>query len=326
MPVRNEERFLPEAIASIQRQSFTNWELIAVDDGSSDQTPQLLRDAARTDPRICPLPHPGSGLVAALNFGLRQCSSDLVARMDGDDISHPRRFEKQIAHLQAHPETTLVGCGFRHFPRPAITDGMLAYESWQNRIRSPEVLARELYVESPLTHPGVMFRKKTILAAGGYRDMGWAEDYDLWLRLAQLGHRMEKLEDCLFYWRDRPERLTRTAETCTLEAFRACKVHHLKNSYLKGLGSLSIWGTGSEGKAWRKALEREGIAVHRWIDVHRGRIGQRIQGAPVHSYESLEPGCGPMLICIGTKGVRQQVRDWTRERGIIEGRDYLCVT
>jgi len=326
MPLRNEERHLPEALASMARQTHEDWELIALDDGSTDATARILAQAAARDRRIRPFKNPGSGLVTALNFGLGRCASDLVARMDGDDISHPRRFEKQIAHLNRQPQTSLVACGFRHFPRPAITDGMLAYELWQNRILDTETVQRDLFVESPFVHPSVMYRKEAVLQVGGYRDMGWAEDYDLWLRLAGSGHRMEKLPECLFFWRDRAERLTRTAAHCSLDAFRACKAHHLKEGYLKGVRSVCLWGAGDEGKAWRKALEAEGIGVHRWIEVHPGRIGQRIAGARVESYETLRPGCGPLLLCIGTKGARQQVRDWTRERGILEGRDFICVT
>src|SRR5512136_1967380 len=117
LPVRNEACHLPDALASLFRQTMTSWELVAVDDFSTDGTHAILAAAARRDHRVRILPSPGRGLVAALNAGLAECRAPLVARMDGDDISHPRRFELQAALLDTKPGIGLVACAFRHFPR-----------------------------------------------------------------------------------------------------------------------------------------------------------------------------------------------------------------
>ena len=126
MPVRNEERYLQAALDSLYRQSLPDWELLAVDDGSLDATPGILSRAARADARVRVIRREGGGLVAALNDGLKECRAPLLARMDGDDISHPRRLELQACYLQANPGAGLVACGFRHFPRTGLKRGMLA--------------------------------------------------------------------------------------------------------------------------------------------------------------------------------------------------------
>ncbi len=165
-----------------------------------------------------------------------------------------------------------------------------------------------------------------MLDLGGYRDVGWAEDYDLWLRLASRGTRFTRLPQTLFFWRDRPERLTRTAANCSAEAFRACKAHFLKKSYLSSTNTVTLWGAGLEGKAWRKALQAQDIQVGRWIEIDRRKIGQRIHAAPVVPPDDLSPGQGRMLITIGAKGARAQVRQWANGRGLVEGEDFVCVT
>ncbi|WP_429886409.1 glycosyltransferase family 2 protein [Geoalkalibacter halelectricus] len=326
MPVRNEARHLPAALASVLRQSFTDWELVAVDDGSQDATAQILAEAARRDARVRVVTLAPSGLVAALNAGLAACRAPLTARMDGDDICHPLRLERQLDYLRAHPHTTVLGCAVRHFPRPALPDGMRAYERWQNALVSDEQIRRDLLVESPLVHPSVVFRTDAVTGAGGYRDAGWAEDYDLWLRLAARGARFAKVPQLLFFWRDRPERLTRTAPTCSAEAFRACKVHHLRQGLLKGAREVTLWGAGIEGKAWMRALGAAGVRVTRWIEVDPRKIGQTIHGAPVAPVDALHRGIAPVLVTIGAKGARAQVRDYTERVGLIEGRDFVCVT
>lgn len=326
LAVRNEQRHLPAALASLQAQTLRDWELIAVNDGSRDRTGAILRQAAQSDPRIRVFNRPGRGLVAALNFGLRHCRASLIARMDGDDRCHPRRLELQARFLRLHPRIGLVATAVRHFPAWRIKEGLRAYQEWQNALRRPEEIRRDLYVESPFAHPSVMLRRDILLRVGGYQERPWAEDYDLWLRLARAGVRFARLPQVLLDWRDRPQRLTRTAPTCTAAAFRACKIHHLQQDFLHQVGEVSLWGAGLEGKAWRKALAEAGIAVTRWLDVDPRKIGQRIHGAPVHSIDTLQPDGPPVLVTIGARGARPQVRAWARQRNLREGQDFLIVT
>ncbi|AMV72590.1 glycosyltransferase [Desulfuromonas carbonis] len=325
LTVRNEEEFLPAALASLQRQTFTDWELVAVDDGSTDRTPQLLA-AAALDPRVRLLTLPPQGLVSALNSGLAACRAPLVARMDGDDVCHPQRLARQWRYLQNHPECLLVASRVRHFPRPRLAGGMRDYERWQNSLLDDAAIRRDLYVESPFAHPSVMFRTGQVLAAGGYRDLGWAEDYDLWLRLARRPGTFARLPEPLLFWRDRDRRLTRTSPACSPAAFRACKIHHLRQTFLAGATQVTLWGAGTEGKAWRKSLAEAGIAVSGWVEVDRRKIGQVIHKAPVVAVDALQAGGARILVTIGARGAREQVREWSRQRGLVEGRDFLCVT
>lgn len=326
LPVRNEEQLLPAALASLLRQTLTEWELVAVNDGSSDATGHILDAAAGRDPRIRVLHQPPTGLVAALNTGLASCRAPLVARMDGDDICHPRRLELQAAFLKDHPEVTLVTCSVRQVPRQHLTDGMRHYEDWQNSLLDHGQIMRDRYIESPFVHPSVMFRRDAVQALGNYRDTGWPEDYDLWLRLAVAGARFARIPEVLFYWRDRPGRMTRTASEYTLNAFRACKAHHLRQSFLAGVNEVTLWGAGIEGKAWRKILLAEGVAIRRWLEVDPRKIGQTIHGAPVIGIDAIAPGDGKILVTVGAKGARAQVRAFAHEAGLCEGEDFLCVT
>ncbi|PLX84084.1 MAG: glycosyl transferase [Desulfuromonas sp.] len=326
LPVRNDATHLPAAIASIQRQTLTDWELIVVDDGSTDGTTQWLQSAAEADRRLSIITQPALGLVPALNSGLKACNAPLVARMDSDDIAHPRRLFTQLNAFKEQPELTLCASAVRHFPRPHIQGGMLAYEKWQNRLIGHCDIQRNLFVESPFVHPSVMFKKQAVQTAGGYRKMPWAEDYDLWIRLAVSGSIFYRCPETLLYWRDRPERLTRTAENCTLDAFRACKVHFLSQSYLCNCQQVTLWGAGQEGKLWARALRDAGINVNRWIEVDPKKIGQRIHGAPVCEPDDLNTHPAKTLITVGARGARQQIRDWADQHRLIEGEHYLCVT
>ncbi|MBJ6752756.1 glycosyltransferase [Geomonas anaerohicana] len=325
MPVRNEEKHLPAALASLSAQSFRDWELVVVDDGSTDRTSDILARAAAADARVRVLATGGQGLVPALNLGLAECRSELVARMDGDDVAHPDRLQAQVAFLAAHPEVGLLATNFQHFPRRRIGSGMLGYQQWQNSLLSHEAILADIFVESPFVHPSVMYRKELVLQVGGYRDMGWAEDYDLWLRLAAAGTRFARLLETLFFWRERPERTTRTNPAYAAQAMRLCKLHHLLQGFLKGEGSVILAGAGLEGRAWYRILHEVGIGVEAWLDVDPKKIGRQLHGAPVLATGDLHPTGTKLLMTVGARGARAVVRESTRQAGFIEGIDAVCV-
>ncbi|GFO63215.1 glycosyltransferase [Geomonas paludis] len=325
MPVRNEEQHLPAALASLSAQSFRDWELVAVDDGSTDRTPDILARAAAADARVRVLATGGQGLVPALNLGLAECRSELVARMDGDDISHPARLQAQIGYLAAHPEVGLLATSFHHFPRRHIGSGMMGYQQWQNSLLCHDAILADIFVESPFVHPSVIFRKEEVLQVGGYRDMGWAEDYDLWLRLAAAGTRFARLPETLFFWRERPERTTRTNPAYAAQAMRLCKLHHLLQGFLKGERSVILAGAGLEGRAWYRILGEVGIRVEAWVDVDPKKIGRQLHGAPVLATRDLETSGTKLLMTVGARGARAVVRESTRQAGFVEGIDAVCV-
>jgi glycosyltransferase involved in cell wall biosynthesis len=299
---------------------------VVVDDGSSDETPAILSAAARDDSRIRVIRREGGGLVTALNSGLPFCRAPLLARMDGDDISHPRRLEYQAAYLDTHADTGLLACDFRHFPRSTLKQGMLAYETWQNTLSDHDLIMRDRFVESPFVHPSIVVRRDLIIQAGGYRDSGWPEDYDLWLRLAESGIRFARLPLTLLFWRDHPNRATRTMGEYSADAFRACKLHYLQQGFLRGEQRVIIAGAGLEGRAWQRLLADEGIGISCWVDVDPRKIGRTLHGSPVAGTDQLQRRQDKVLVAIGVRGAREQFRDLARSMDLLEGIDFVCVS
>ncbi len=180
MPVRNGARWLGEAVESVVAQTLPDWELIAVDDGSTDDTPRILAEWERRDRRIRAVRQDALGLVAALNRGLADAHAPLLARLDADDRALPQRLERQLRHLDAHPDIGLLGSWAQEIDERGARRGDLKPAT------EPEALARILMQGNPFVHSSVMFRTDVVRRLGGFRPaFRAAEDYDLWLRIAE---------------------------------------------------------------------------------------------------------------------------------------------
>ncbi|HKJ28486.1 MAG TPA: glycosyltransferase family 2 protein, partial [Anaerolineales bacterium] len=153
MPCYNSSETLEETLQSIAAQTLTDFEVVAVDDGSEDDTRHILEAWAQKDPRFRCLSLPHGGIIPALNAGLESCQSEWVARMDADDRMHPTRLEKQLAYLTAHPDTALVSSLVGGFPQDTLREGFRIYIDWLKSLPTHEAITRQIYVESPLCHP-----------------------------------------------------------------------------------------------------------------------------------------------------------------------------
>ena len=324
LPFYNAASTLPSCLRSIQRQTETRWECIAVDDGSTDAGPGLIEAARAADPRFVLISRPRAGLVAALNAGLARCRADFIARMDADDWMHRDRLAAQLSGLAARPELAGLGTRVRTFPRGPDNPGRQRYEHWLNHLDKPESVARDAFIECPLAHPTLMIRGP-VLRAFGYRDMGWPEDYDLVLRLLAAGHSLANLSRRLLGWRDGPGRLSRRAPEYALERFTACKAAHLASGPLQASDHYLLWGYGSTGRALRRALLPLGKTPSHIIEVHPRRVGKTIHGAPVVPPEAI-PGLPrhPLLVSVAGPGPRGEIRSALAAMALQEGRDFYC--
>lgn len=326
LPVHDAVGTLAAALRSVRWQTFQDWEAVLVDDGSTDGSLELAHAAAREDPRLRVLPRPHQGLVPALQAGLAECRAPLVARMDADDLCRPDRFARQVECLDAHPQVAAVGSLVRVFPMATRTPGMARYEEWLNSLLSPEEIGRDLFVESPLVHPSVTFRRAAVEAVGGYRDSGGPEDYDLWLRMWERGARFAKVPEVLFFWRDHPGRVTRTDPRCHRDRFRDLKIETLFRGALSAGQEILVWGAGPNGKALCRDLAERGRPASAFVDSHPGRRGQRIAGLPVLGPDDLPPvGEATLLSTVGRPLARAEIRRHLEGLGWVEGRHFFCL-
>lgn len=328
LPCYNATDTLDECLTSLANQTLEDYEVVAVDDGSSDGTLEILKSWQHRDPRLQVLSLPHQGIVAALNAGLSACRATYIARMDADDRCMPARLELQAQFLDSHPDIVLVGCLVRSFPEEQVRQGFKIYIEWQNSLITDEDIRREIFVESPFAHPSVTFRKIWVEQLGGYQDYGWAEDYDLWLRLYLAEAHFGKVPEMLLEWRETPRRLTRTDSRYSLENFLRLKAHTLMRGPLQGRGAVFIWGAGMMGRRLGKQLQRQKAPLVAYVDVDSKKIGRTRRGLPILAPQEFQvwwqQASYPILLAaVGARGARPLIRTRLAGFGLREGEDWL---
>lgn len=295
-----------------------------MDDGSLDETAAIAERFAAADSRVRLLRCERRGLVAALAEGIAACRAPWIARMDADDAMHRDRLAAQLAYLARNPDLAGAGSHVRLFPRSALPAGRRRYEAWLNGLRSADEVSRDRYVECPIAHPTWIIRRE-LLERFGYRDCGWPEDYDLLLRLFESGHRLGVVPRRLVAWRDRPERLSRRHPAYALDRFVACKAAHLASGFLAGRRDYVLWGYGGTGRALRRALAAHGCHPTHIVELHPGRLGQRIHGAPVVAPEALaQLPRRPLVASVAGAAARGRIRGALAAMGFREMSDFIC--
>ncbi|KAA3646667.1 MAG: glycosyltransferase [Chloroflexi bacterium] len=330
LPCYNATATLNETLESLAAQTHHDFEIVAVDDGSTDGTADMLATWAQSEPRLRVITQEHAGVIGAANTALANCESTYVARMDADDRAHPERLAKQAAYLDAHPDVGVVGCLVRGFPESELREGFRIYIDWLNSLVSNEDIRREMFVESPIANPSAIFRKELVLDAGGYQDRGWPEDYDLWLRLYLSGAKFAKVPEVLLDWRDHPTRLTRADSRYSLENFIRTKAHYIAQGPLVGRDAVILWGAGMMGKRVSKHLLRAEVPLVVFVDVDKAKIGRTRRGLPIVSPDELMEWWGryenpALLAAVGARGARKLIRARLNEFGLVEGKDWWGV-
>ena len=195
MSVYDGEKFLEEAVLSVLNQTYKDFEFIIIDDGSTDSSLKMLRSFEKKDERIKLVSRENKGLTRSLNEGIKLAQGEYIARMDGDDISMPKRFEKQIDFLEKNKDIALCGTWAINIDENGNEIGEYKTPTTNKEIR------KMILFHNPFIHPSVMMRKEIINNVGLYNEkIKYAQDYEYWLRIIKK-NKMANLNSFLLWYR-----------------------------------------------------------------------------------------------------------------------------
>lgn len=302
MPVYNVEPYLAQAINSVLNQTYSNLELIAVNDGSKDGSGAILDEYARRDPRLIVVHQPNQGVVAAANHGINLAKGEFIARQDSDDVSFPRRIEQQVEAMLKHPDIELLTGSFEGFDE----DDEFIYRDVLPA--DDHDIKRAMYLRNPIGHGTTMYRAATLREVGAYGAngdvRGIAEDYELFLRLAAKG-KFHALEAPMYHWRINSKGITSTQNKLMVQIMKELVDALWQRSTPPVIGTAELRRRGNH---YLKTYKKRGVSMKYAMLADNAQLGIKMikYGRPGMGIHQLFA-----VFCVGRSGahaVRMRLR------------------
>jgi len=300
MPVKNASSFLDECIDSIVAQNNIHWELIAVNDNSTDNTLDKLIFFSNTEKRITVLNNSGNGIIDALRTGYEASSGELITRMDADDIMPPNKLE-DLKKLLIESGKGFVATGLvKYFSAKTLGDGYLKYEKWLNGLCLNKANFSEIYKECSIPSPCWMLWKSDFDKCAGFNSNTYPEDYDLAFRMYKNKIKVVGSNNILHYWRDSENRASRTDTNYQDNSFLTLKVNHFLDIDFNPDKNLILWGAGKKGKKIAQLLLNSQIQF-KWLCNSPSKIGHNIYNVIMEDCQSVNLNDSQVIVAVANE-------------------------
>jgi glycosyltransferase involved in cell wall biosynthesis len=314
IPVRNEELYLSECITSIQHQLYHDWELIIVDDHSTDHTKQIASAAAKQDPRIIYHASMKEGITPALTAGLKRSKGQFITRMDGDDLMPVDKLARMVELLKAQGQKSVVTGLVKYFPEQQISKGYQQYERWLNTVQQEQTHYREIYRECMVASANWMMYLETFLSIGGFDGLAYPEDYAMTFRWFDHHLSIVSLPIVTHLWRDHPARTSKISSDYAQEAFFELKIKHFVKTHDLSR-SLVVWGNNKKSKITTKLLSDFGYTFHQMV---------LEDNTGLDHYREVEKLKRPLVLITvyPDQKHKEQINNYLAKINLAEGKDY----
>ncbi|WP_240472259.1 glycosyltransferase family 2 protein [Mangrovimonas xylaniphaga] len=295
-PFKNTADFLPACIKSIQSQTHTFWELIIVDDNSTDNSYEIVNSYAEKDPRIKLFKNNGTGIISALRLAFNESKGVFITRMDSDDIMSPDKLQFMLHDLKIHGKGHIALGLVQYFSNSGhLGNGFQRYETWLNKLTMKGDNFKEIYKECAIPSPCWMVYRTDLEACKAFRPNRYPEDYDLAFRFYKGQLKCIPSNTVLHQWRDYPDRASRTDEHYSKNHFIPLKIRYFLKLDYDNKRPLALWGAGHKGKMVARRLIANRIPFT-WLCNNEKKIGKHIYGLELHSFEYLKTFKQPQCI------------------------------
>lgn len=314
IPYKNTAKFLPECLESIVNQTFTKWEVLAVNDHSTDESNEIVQDFVHKDARIRSLENRGNGIIDALQTAYHHSKGKFITRMDSDDVMMPNKIQTMCADLTKYGQGYVALGLVKYFSETGINDGYQRYENWLNQLISKGENFEEIYKECVIPSPCWMVCRADFDRAGGFNSTIYPEDYDLTFRFFEIGLQCIPSKTLLHFWRDYPIRTSRTSSNYAENTFLELKVYYFLRLSYNPTKDLVVWGAGKKGKTIAALLEKEKIPFL-WVCDNPKKIGKNIYGQHLKDWKILsEMSNTQSIITVANENAQQTIRAYFKQQ------------
>jgi len=306
MPVKDTAQYLPDCLESITSQTHKNWELIAVDDHSTDESFQIIERYALADKRIKPCTNSGTGIIEALKTGYALSKGHFITRMDSDDKMAPEKLSTMLRQLEDYGKGHIATGLVHYFSASPLGDGYKKYQNWLNNLSSTGTNFNDLYKECPIPSPCWMVFRSDFEKCKAFNSQIYPEDYDLCFRFYLNGLQCIPADAILHYWRDYSNRTSRTNAHYSDNRFLSIKLHYFFNLHYNSDKTLVVWGAGKKGKQVAKHCAEKSIPF-RWITNNEKKVGKEIYGIILEQEQNFRLHDTQIIVTIANSEEKKEV-------------------
>jgi glycosyltransferase involved in cell wall biosynthesis len=323
IPFKNVEEYLEECLESIRSQTYQNWEVIAINDHSDDNSLAIAERFSQLDNRFKIFTNTESGIITALRKAYEHCSGEFISRMDADDHMTIDRIHTMLTSLKEKGEGSLAIGQVKYFAKDGVNDGYDRYEKWLNQLTAGGTNFEDIYKECVIPSPCWMVHKTDLEVCGAFLPNRYPEDYDLAFRFYQKGLTCIPCNKILHYWRDYDTRTSRTSIHYAQNYFLEIKLHYFLKLEYNPNKTLVIWGAGKKGKTIAKSLTESNIHF-KWVCDNPKKIGKDIYGVKLIHFSELQTFINPQsIITVANEEEQMSIQSFLTDLKQKPAKDYF---
>lgn len=325
MPFKNVELFLSKTLESIKNQSYSNFELIGVNDHSVDSSVEIFKSFSNIDERFVLLENKGKGIIPALISGENIACGNFISRMDADDLMTENRVEVLVGSLLQNGLNSVAVGGVKYFSdSKVINQGYKNYEIWLNKLTSEGDNFNDIYKECSIPSPCWMMYRSTFDIIGGFSKSIYPEDYDLAFRMYKSDLKIIPEHKILHNWRDHYDRASRNDKNYMDNAFWPLKVKYFLEIDCSDKNKIAVWGAGKKGKELVKNFLNNKVTPL-WYCNNKNKIGKDIYGIKLqNSSEALKlENDHQIIVAVSNPKEKLEIESQLKSAGKIKNRDYF---
>lgn len=323
IPFKSTEAYLTDCLQSILKQTYTNWELIIVDDHSIDNSYKIVNEFAKNDSRIILLKNSGNGIIEALKLAFSKSKGEFITRMDSDDLMRPKKLEILVSNLLTFGKQHLAVGLVNYFSTEGIKNGYKSYEIWLNKLTGTGTNYSEIYKECVIPSPCWMAYRTDLIACNAFNIDRYPEDYDLAFRFYKHSMNCIPCNTILHDWRDYDTRTSRTHIHYAENHFIDLKLHYFLELDYNSNKTLIVWGAGNKGKKVAKILIQKNITFE-WICDNPKKIGKDIYEKILKPFNYLEQIKNTQsIITVANKMAQKDIKEYMNRLNLKPVDDYV---
>lgn len=263
MPVKNAAPYLEECLTSIISQDFEDWELIAVNDHSRDNSASLVQAWQARDNRIKLFQNRSRGIIPALQQAYQVAQGSYVSRMDSDDLMPPGRLSSWMKAFTQDTRPRIMTGLVQYFSRESVSPGYQKYQAWLNSVCLENKHQEARFRECGLASPNWVMPRALLESLNAFNHLKYPEDYHLYLRWTQAAVPIQTLNQVTLLWREHPQRTSRNSVHYQQEAFFRLKINFWLEEVCQSSGTIFLLGAGRKVKLTEKLLNKSSVSFHR---------------------------------------------------------------